>query len=138
MYVSIRLLQISRACEKKLIVFVCSTVRAILYYITKLIDNILNIIVLLLCPNEWEAMFIYMFYLAILQTTHGSVSFRHSYRPWTDTANPNRTNMFWYSDCDRQVFKYRVNTFVDAIWNLFRKLNLKCHRRRMFTEVVFS
>lgn len=72
----------------------CSTVRAILYYITKLIDNILNIIVLLLCPNECEAMFIYIFYLAILQTTHGFVSFRHSYKPWTDTANPNRTNMF--------------------------------------------
>eukprot|EP00105_Crassostrea_gigas_P035225 XP_019919373.1 PREDICTED: uncharacterized protein LOC109617541 [Crassostrea gigas] len=51
-------------------------------------------------------MFIFIFYVAILQTMQGDITFGHLYRPWNDTANPNRTNLFCPSDCDQQYATY--------------------------------
>lgn len=53
-------------------------------------------------------MLIFILCFAILQTFYGFIAFGHLYRPWTDTANPNRTNLFCHSDCDQNFLGDKV------------------------------
>lgn len=89
-------------------------------------------------------MYIFIFYIAILHTTHGFVSFGHSYRPWNDSTNPNRTNLFCHSDCDHHLSKHRVEhccrCHVQPVWDLVftdvEFLNVEYIRRRGTAFIV--
>ncbi|XP_052716920.1 uncharacterized protein LOC128189375 [Crassostrea angulata] len=90
-------------------------------------------------------MLISIFFFVILQTTHGFVSFGHLFRPWTDTTNPNRTNLFCPSDCDKEVFIHRVKRCcrcgMKPVWELdltdVELLNVE-YRRRRGTAFIIS
>lgn len=89
-------------------------------------------------------MLISIFFFAILQTTHGFITFEHSYRPWTDTANPNRTNLFCHSYCDQEAFIYRVQQccrcHMKPVWELeltdVEFLNVEYRSRRGTAFIV--